>query len=98
MKRRVYMLVVLAFISLTFGHPISAQNGAAHQGTSRLDLVEATVPELLKAIQTKLITSEQLVEMYLARIAAYDDAGPALNAFLTVNPNAVAQARALDAA
>jgi amidase len=98
MKRSVYTLVVLAFISLTFGHPINAQNGAGHQGTSRLDLVEATVPELLKAIQTKLITSEQLVEMYLARIAAYDDAGPALNAFLTVNPNAVAQARALDAA
>ena len=84
-------------ISLTFGHPISAQKGG-HQGTARLDLVEATVPELLKAMQTKLMTSEQLVEMYLARIAAYDDAGPKLNAFLTVNPNAAAQARALDAA
>jgi amidase len=97
MKRTVSMLVVLAVISLTFGHPISAQKGG-HQGTARLDLVEATVPELLKALQTKLVTSEQLVEMYLARIAAYDDAGPKLNAFLTVNPNAAAQARALDAA
>jgi amidase len=98
MKRRVYVLAVLALISLTFGPAISAQNGGGHQGTTRLDLVEATVPELLRAIQTKLITSEQLVEMYLARIAAYDDAGPKLNAFLTVNPNAAAQARALDAA
>src|SRR5688572_20487998 len=34
--------------------------------------------------------------MYLARIAAYDDAGPKLNAFLTVNPNALAEARELD--
>jgi amidase len=97
MKRSVSMLVVLAAISLTFDHPISAQKGG-HQGTARLDLVEATVPDLLKALQTKLVTSEQLVEMYLARIAAYDEAGPKLNAFLTVNPNAAAQARALDAA
>ncbi len=97
MKRSVPMLVALVLFSFTFGHPISAQKGG-HQGTARLDLVEATVPELLKAIQTKLITSEQLVEMYLARIAAYDDAGPRLNAFLTVNPNAAAEARALDAA
>ena len=56
------------------------------------------MPDLLKALQTRLITSEQLVEMYLARIAAYDDAGPRLNAFLTLNPNALAEARALDAA
>ena len=76
MKRSVSMLAALVLISFTFSHSISAQKGG-HQGTARLDLVEATVPELLKALQTKLITSEQLVEMYLARIAAYDDAGTA---------------------
>jgi amidase len=74
-----------------------AQKGG-HQGTARLDLVEATVPDLLKALQTGLVTSEQLVAMYLARIAAYDDAGPKLNSFLTVNPNALAEARELDQA
>ena len=68
--------------------PITAQKGG-HQGTARLDLVEATVSDLQKALQTRLVTSEQLVEMYLARIAAYDDAGPRLNSFLTVNPNAL---------
>ena len=31
-------------------------------------LVEATIPDMLKAIQTGLLTSEQLVGMYLARI------------------------------
>ena len=95
MKRSVSIVVALAFISLTFGHTISAQRGG-HQGTAQLQLVEATVPDLLKALQTGLITSEQLVRMYLARIAAYDDAGPKLNAFLTVNPNALAEARELD--
>lgn len=97
MKRFVPGFTIVFCIAFTFGHSASAQRGG-HQGTARLDLVEATVPDLLKALQTKLITSEQLVEMYLARIAAYDDAGPRLNAFLTLNPNALAEARALDAA
>lgn len=97
MKRLLFTLVLLTSLSVTFSHPLSAQKGG-HQGTARLDLVEATVPDLLKALQTKLVTSEQLVDMYLARIAAYDDAGPRLNAFLTLNPNALAEARALDAA
>ena len=34
--------------------------------------------------------------LYLARIAAYDKTGPGINAFLLVNPNAEAEARALD--
>src|SRR5687768_13497459 len=97
MKRLFATLTFVCVLALTFGHTISAQRGG-QQGTAQLQLVEATVPDLLKALQTGLITSEQLVEMYLARIAAYDDAGPGLNAFLTVNPNAAAEARALDRA
>ena len=95
MKRFVSILSATVTLLLLM-HPIRAQQGG--QGTARLDLVEATVSELQKALQTKLITSEQLVEMYLARIAAYDDAGPALNAFLTLNADAIAEARQLDAA
>ena len=34
---------------------------------------------------------------YLARIAAYDHAGPALNAMIRLNPRARAEAAALDA-
>jgi amidase len=98
MKGRTLTLVACVWLALTFQPAIDAQNGGGHQGTSRLDLVEATVPQLQQALQTRLITSEQLVQMYLARIAAYDDAGPKLNAYLTVNPNALAEARALDAA
>jgi amidase len=71
------------------------QKGGA--GAARLDLVEATVQQLQHALQTKLITSEQLVEMYLARIAAFDDAGPGINAYLHVNARALAEARQLDA-
>ena len=94
--KRLVLGFAIACLALTSAQTITAQKGG--QGAARLDLVEATVPDLLRALQSGLITSEQLVEMYLARIAAYDNAGPKLNAFLTVNPNAVAEARALDAA
>ncbi len=43
------------------------------------------------------VTSEQLVQRYLDRIAAVDKAGPTLQAVLAVNPQALADARALDA-
>ena len=43
------------------------------------------------------LTSEKLVQLYLARIKAYDEQGPALNAVITLNPKALETARALDA-
>ena len=43
------------------------------------------------------LTSEQLVQMFLARIDAYDRKGPSLHAVITVNPKALETARAMDA-
>jgi Asp-tRNA(Asn)/Glu-tRNA(Gln) amidotransferase A subunit family amidase len=43
------------------------------------------------------VTSRQLVEAYLARIRKYDQDGPHINAFITLNPNALETADALDA-
>jgi Asp-tRNA(Asn)/Glu-tRNA(Gln) amidotransferase A subunit family amidase len=48
-------------------------------------------------METGDLTSIQLVDFYLARIAAYDSAGPELNAFILVNPAARDEAAALDA-
>jgi amidase len=59
--------------------------------------LDATIPELQRAMRTGKITSLELVDFYLARIEAYDDAGPALNALITVSPDARAEAAALDA-
>ena len=42
------------------------------------------------------LTAERLVQLYLNRIAAYDQKGPALNSLIAVNPQALAIARALD--
>jgi amidase len=43
------------------------------------------------------VTSAGLVDAYLARIAAYDHSGPALNAIVRLNPHARSDAAALDA-
>jgi amidase len=59
--------------------------------------MDATIPELQRAMRTGRITSVELVDFYLARIAAYDDAGPALTALISVNPDARDEAAALDA-
>jgi amidase len=56
-------------------------------------LVEATIPDLLSALETHRINSKQLVKLYLDRIAAYEGA---LNAMITVNPAAMAIAHQRD--
>ena len=61
-----------------------------------LQLVEATIADLHRALDSHLISHKQLVEMYQARIAAYDKVGPTLNAFLHVNGHAVDDARRHD--
>lgn len=62
---------------------------------AELQLVEATLAELRRALATRLVTPAELAQMYLTRVAAFDDAGPGLNSFLQVNAGAVADAEAL---
>ena len=71
--------------------------GVTTAGGQTVDVTAATIEDLNRAFDDGTLTSEQLVERYLARIAAYDDAGPALNAVIALNPNAVERARELDA-
>ncbi len=61
------------------------------------DVSEASLRELQLALTAKRVSSVELVDAYLARIAAYDDQGPGLNALIHLNPQARAQAAALDA-
>jgi amidase len=62
-----------------------------------LDLTTASVADLNAAFDAGALTSEKLVQMYLKRIAAYDEQGPSINAVLALNPKALETARALDA-
>lgn len=61
------------------------------------DLSTASVADINAAFDAGALTSERLVELCLARIKAYDQAGPHVNAVVTVNPQALEIARALDA-
>lgn len=61
------------------------------------DLATANIAEINTAFDAGALTSEKLVSLYLARVDAYDQKGPKLASFLTLNPNALADARALDA-
>jgi amidase len=72
--------------------------GPGALGAQRADVVyEASITDLQGAMTNGRVTSAQLVDAYLARIAAYDHKGPALNAMIRLNPRARADAAALDA-
>ena len=61
-----------------------------------LQLTAATILDINAAFDAETLTSERLVELYRARIVAYDNTGPNLNAIITLNPKATETARALD--
>ena len=86
--------LVLIFTITIFSQTVPAQRPFGTPNS--LQLVEASVPELQLALRSRLITSEQLVQMYLDRIAAYDEVGPLLNSFIHLNANALEEARARD--
>ena len=58
---------------------------------------DATIASLQAELDAGRVTSVQLVEASLARIAALDAAGPRVNAVIELNPDALALAAALDA-
>ncbi len=60
------------------------------------DVFEKSITELQRALDEGAITSVNLVEQYLARIAAYDKQGPELNSIVRVNKNALQRAAELD--
>jgi Asp-tRNA(Asn)/Glu-tRNA(Gln) amidotransferase A subunit family amidase len=104
------LLVVLAAACTESSETPDASAPAAGPGQTHSDPVtvvpasgvdpfpmDATIAELQRAMRTGRITAVELVDFYLARIEAYDDAGPALSAILAVNPDARDEAAALDA-
>jgi Asp-tRNA(Asn)/Glu-tRNA(Gln) amidotransferase A subunit family amidase len=60
--------------------------------------MEATVADIHAAYAAGATTCRDLAEWYLARVDAYDRAGPAINSVITVNPKVREEADALDAA
>lgn len=67
--------------------------GAQPKTATPLSVVEASIPQLQAALAARRVTSRQLVEQYLVRIATYDRQ---LHATITVNPRALQDADVLD--
>jgi amidase len=61
-----------------------------------LHIVEATIPQLRRALDAGTVTSVELVAAYLRRIGYYDRHGIALNAVPVLNPNMFEEAAASD--
>jgi amidase len=79
-------LATFAFIAVS----LSAQTAAP------FEVEEATIAQVHDAIRAGRLTCRALVEQYLIRIAAYDKNGPAVNAIVLLNPDALKEADALD--
>ena len=93
---RLFLHAVLGAAVLLLGIETGSK-GKAEMQTRAFELIEATIPQLQAALQAGTVTSHDLVSMYLARIDAYDQKGPALNAISVTSRNALAEADARDA-
>ncbi|MEO0883925.1 MAG: amidase [Pseudomonadota bacterium] len=61
-------------------------------------LAKESLSNIAKAIAAGDVTSEQMVEAYLERIKTIDQSGATLQSILSLNPNAIKDARGADAA
>src|SRR5687768_9044057 len=84
-------LLVAATLALAIaaGASISSQSKPA----AAFSVVEKTIPEMQRAMREGRVTSRQLVEQYLIRIALYEEK---LNATMAVNAKALEEADRLD--
>lgn len=92
MKRMKSCNLAIAAVALTLiGTEIAFPSVAAS-----FSLEEATISSINEAFDSGVITAKKLVQMYLNRIAAYEDGGTKLNSITTINPQALEIAEALD--
>ncbi|MGI9259196.1 MAG: amidase, partial [Gammaproteobacteria bacterium] len=66
--------------------------------SQEFELIEATIDSVHAAMDSGDLSCRELVTSYLDRIDAFDKQGPDLNTIQTINPNALEEADALDAA
>jgi Asp-tRNA(Asn)/Glu-tRNA(Gln) amidotransferase A subunit family amidase len=66
------------------------------QAPAAFRVEETTIAQIESALSDRSLTCRALVEQYLARIDAYDKRGPAINAIVMTNPDALKVADDLD--
>lgn len=68
------------------------------QSTAPFKILEATIDDIHRAYKSGQVTCRQLIQMYLDRIEAFDQQGPAINAIITISSTALEAADRLDIA
>ena len=66
------------------------------QAAPPFEVHETTIAQIHDAMKAGRLTCKALVEQYLRRIDVYDKNGPAINAIVITNPEAVKQAEEMD--
>lgn len=103
--RKKYQKVIVMWVTIitlivapfsTYGVTSFAQAASSPGTNEPFVITEATIAQMQSAMQEGRLTSVQLVQQYLDRIAKYDDQGIKLNAILTINPKALEIAAQLD--
>lgn len=75
----------VAIVAVLFAFTISAKE----QKQPPFNVVEASISDMQAALKSGRLTSHELVQQYLTRIATYEDK---LHAAITINPNALKEA------
>jgi amidase len=100
MNRRLCSTPLLLCAVIALQAPAAAQRPAPIRALPPafevFDVFEQSILDLQSAQAAGRVSSRRLVDAYLARIAAYDQAGPRLNAIVTLNPRAREDADMLD--
>ena len=96
MRIRLTLLFVTCAVAFAIGvqspaRAIGAQSPAPR--AAQFSVVEATIPDMQRAMQQKRVTSRELVTQYLTRIGLYDKH---INAAISINPRALEEADARD--
>ena len=101
MTRITSALSALFFVLVLAGAPpvaaVAEANPDCLATVAGLDLQTASVLDMQEALDAGTLTSRQLVQAYLHRIAAFDAGGPELNSVRELHPHLAAQAARMDA-
>ncbi|MFL6591742.1 MAG: hypothetical protein ACJ8GK_03415, partial [Luteimonas sp.] len=94
----VFLLAALSACRHAPAHDASAGAPPASPVRPEVAIEEVDVATLQGQLRSGNLSSHALTRAYLDRIAAIDDAGPRLGAVIELNPNALREADARDAA
>ncbi|MHB8215354.1 MAG: amidase [Candidatus Sulfotelmatobacter sp.] len=103
-NRRLFLKTALCGGAAATLTPLYPAFGAAHEitpagpvaGVRAFELEEITIADLQEGMKSGKLTARALVEQYSARIDEIDKHGPAINAVIERNPDALSIAEGLD--